>query len=410
MKVLVFTSLYPNNMWPNQGVFIKERVAHVAKLDHCEVKVVAPVPYFPPVRLGARWRFSQVVQHEIREGIEIIHPRYYMIPKVGMVFYGVSLFASLLPHVRRMQHSFAFDLIDAHFVYPDGMAAVLLGRMLGKPVVVSARGSDINVYKDLTLIRPLLRWTLGRANAVVTVSQALKDAMERLGTAREKIHVIPNGVDSEKFFPMARAKAREQVGIRTERVILSVGHLTANKGFALLVRALKVLVDEYGLTDLRLVIVGEGGYRKELEQLIHVENVESRVTLVGAIAHSELHSWYSAADVFCLASAHEGCPNVVLESLACGTPVVATAVGGIPEILRSSDIGILTERKERALAASLAEALQTIWQKEVIIRYARQQTWAQVAKEVFHVFNKAIDCRTPGFSIGVGETKTQIRC
>src|SRR5262249_21430057 len=153
MKVLVFTSLYPNNIWPNHGVFIKERMAQFAKLNACEVKVVAPVPYFPAVKLNWRWRFSQIAPVEIRDGLEVYHPRYFLIPKVGMVLYGLMMFVSVLSTVRRVQRSFDFDLIDGHYVFPDGFAAVLLGRFFGKPVVVSARGSDINFYSNFPVIR-----------------------------------------------------------------------------------------------------------------------------------------------------------------------------------------------------------------------------------------------------------------
>jgi hypothetical protein len=118
MKILVFTTLYPNNVWPNHGVFIKERMTRVARLEGCELKVVASVPYFPPLRLGTRWKFSQVVRKEMREGIETVHPRYFITPKVGMVFYGCTMFLSLLPYVRSLQKNFAFELIDSHFLYP----------------------------------------------------------------------------------------------------------------------------------------------------------------------------------------------------------------------------------------------------------------------------------------------------
>jgi teichuronic acid biosynthesis glycosyltransferase TuaC len=174
MKVLIFTSLYPNNVWPNHGVFIKERMTQFAKLDGCDVKIVAPVPYFPRFKLNWRWRFSQVVRREFRDGVEVYHPRYFMTPKVGMVLYGWMMFLSVLPIVKKIQKNFDFDLIDAHFIYPDGFAAVLLGQLFGKPVVVSARGSDINLFETLPVIRKLLQYVLRKAARVIAVSQALK--------------------------------------------------------------------------------------------------------------------------------------------------------------------------------------------------------------------------------------------
>src|SRR5262249_7485075 len=181
MKVLVFITLYPNNMQPHHGVFVKERMTRVAQLDGCRVKVVAPVPYFPPVKLNWRWRFSQVARTETIEGVDVYHPRYAMTPKLAMASYGFMMFLSVFNAIRGLRRQFDFDLIDSHYVYPDGFAAMLLGRVLRKPVVVSARGSDINLFGQFRSIRPLIQWTLHRANAVVAVCQALKDAMVKLG-------------------------------------------------------------------------------------------------------------------------------------------------------------------------------------------------------------------------------------
>ena len=321
----------------------------------------------------------------MREGIETVHPRYFITPKVGMVFYGCTMFLSLLPYVRSLQKNFAFELIDSHFLYPDGMAAVLLGRYLRKPVIVSARGSDVNVYKDFRFIRPLLRWTVLHANRVIAVSEALKGAIATLGLPTDKVAVIPNGVDSEKFSPMSKVEARRCVGLPDGPVLLSVGHLTANKGFDLLVRALKML-HQHGEHDLSLVIIGEGGFRPALEQLIASLRLSSRVRLVGAVPHQALSPWYNAADLFCLVSAREGWPNVILEALACGTPVVATAVGGIPEVLRSEKVGLLTERSMEKIAESITRALRRPWKEDEIVQYARQYQWEHAASAIVSLF------------------------
>jgi teichuronic acid biosynthesis glycosyltransferase TuaC len=392
VKVLVFTSLYPNNVWLNHGVFVKERMTHVARLDGCQVKVVAPVPYHPRLKITHRWRFSQVHRWEVRDGLEVYHPRYVMLPKVGMTLYGMQMFLSVLPTVKKIRHDFDFDLIDAHYVYPDGFAAVLLGRMLGKPVVVSARGSDINLYAELPLIRRLLRYTLQRSDKLIAVCLALKEAMMRLGIPAEKIAVVPNGVDLEKFSPIPKDQARRRLGLSQEKkIILSVGGLIPRKGFDLLIKALRMVIDEYPGRDLQLVIVGEGTHRKALESLVYALGLEKSVYLPGAVGHQEISLWYSAADLFCLASSREGWPNVLLEALACGTPVVATAVWGVPEIIRSDGIGLLTDRHERAIAATIACALQRSWNSTVLRRYAEGHTWNRVARSVVCTFESAIE-------------------
>lgn len=132
MKVLTFTSLYPNNIWPNHGVFIQERMTNFAKLNACKIKVVAPIPYFPSIKLGRRLKYSQVVGREVRKGVEVFHPRYFMIPKVGMSFYGLKMFLSVLPAIRNIQKDFKFDIIDAHYLYPDGFAAVFTRAIFQK--------------------------------------------------------------------------------------------------------------------------------------------------------------------------------------------------------------------------------------------------------------------------------------
>jgi glycosyltransferase involved in cell wall biosynthesis len=390
MKVLVFTNLYPNNVWPNHGVFIKERMTHFAKLDGCTIKVVAPVPYFPRLRVSWRWKFSQVVPMEVRDGIEVYHPKYLMIPKIGMSLYGLMMFLSVLRTVRRIKRNFDFDLIDAHFVYPDGFAAVLLGWIFGKPVVISARGSDINLYAKFPLIRKILRYTLCKADKVIAVCQALKDAMVELGTANEKIFVIPNGVDHRKFFQLPPEDARRKVGLPAgKKVILSVGGLVPRKGFDLLIKTLGLL-EQILEDDLYLVIIGDGPSRSDLERLIGSLGLRGRVLLAGNIPHEELYAWYSAADLFCLASDREGWPNVLLESLACGTPVIATNIWGVPEVIQSDKVGFLTERSEKALATAILRGVQTTWFAEEIVAYAQRHTWESAAVSVRDVFDDVL--------------------
>lgn len=396
MKVLVFTSLFPNNVCPTQGVFIKERMLSYAAQTKHSMKVVAPIPYFPPLRFGWRWRLRQVEHREVQEGIEVFHPRYVMTPKIGMIFYGLLMFLSVFRKVKKIQRGFDFDLIDAHFVYPDGFAAVLLGYALGKPVTVSARGSDINLYKEKPLIVPLLRFTLRKADKVIAVSQALKKAMMSLRVPEDNILVIPNGVDQRKFAVRSKPNARKITGVSPGRVILSVGHLTANKGFDFLIESMRLLIGTHGWKDVRLYIVGEGIYRSRLEGLITSLDMSKYVRLVGAVAHEQLAAWYNSADIFCLASGREGWPNVVMEALACGVPVVATAVGGIPEILTSDEIGLLTARNPKDIARTLDVALRREWNPTRIRQGVEAYAWESVAERVEQVFRAAVSRENDG--------------
>jgi glycosyltransferase involved in cell wall biosynthesis len=393
VNILVFTSLYPNHVWPQHGVFIRERMAHFARHTGHVLKVIAPIPYYPPIKWGTRWLYSQIRRREIIDGLEVWHPRYVMTPKIGMTLYGLSMFASVVRCVQRMRTGFDFDLIDAHYVYPDGFAAVLLGQLLGKPVVVSARGSDVNLYAQMPLIRPLLRYTLRRATHVVAVSEALKDVMVRLGIPPEHISVIPNGVDGRKFSPIPRTEARARLGLSDGTYLLSIGNLNENKGFHLLIQALHVMRTRHHMTPLRLLIVGDGPMRGELERLCERLDLADQVRFAGRVSHEELHVWYSAADLFCLASGREGWPNVLMEAMACGLPIVATRVGGIPEIVSSEAVGLLARRETQDLVQTILSALQRPWRTDLLRQRAAGFAWSHVTDRLATTFEAA--CQRP---------------
>ncbi len=389
MKVLTFTTLFPNNVWQNYSVFTKERILALARAGACGIKVVAPVPYYPPVKIGRRWPYSQVHRAELIEGLDVHHPRYVMLPKVGMTSYGLLMFLSVLPTVRAIHRTFAFDLIDAHYVYPDGFAAVLLGRYFGTPVVTTSQGTDMSLYPTLPLIRPLLRYSLKRSSRLIAVSQALKNAMIGLNTPPEKVTVIPNGTDPRKFHPLPKEDSRKRLDLPSRRLILSVGALTENKGFHRLIRALRILIDHYQEKDVSLLIVGEGPFRTQLESLIVSLDLRQHVRLVGAIPHRQLPLWFNAADLFCLCSSREGWPCVIVESLACGIPVVATHAGGIPEIISSDTFGLLTTSREEDIAEKIFRALKTSWDHDRIFAYAQNYSWERIASSAYIVFESA---------------------
>jgi glycosyltransferase involved in cell wall biosynthesis len=391
MKILVFTSLFPNNISPNHGIFVKERISAVARLDGCEVRVVAPVPYYPPIRVGKRSMYSQVRKEEVIEGIQVYHPRYFMIPKVAMAFHGGTMFLSLIPFIKRLRRSFDFDLIDAHYVYPDGFAAVLFGAILNKPVVVSARGSDINEFGFFPIIKRLLRFTIKRSIRSIAVCEALKNEIRRLGIDSTKVSVIPNGVDRKKFFPCPTKEARAALGLPGgRRIVLSVGALIPRKGHDFTIRALKLLMQKHYCFDVLLLIVGSGPERGDLELLVDSLGLQDHVRFVGEIPHHQLQLWYSGADVCCLASDKEGWPNVILESLACGTPVVATDIWGIPEIIKTDSVGLLSQRDDDAIAAALHQALNKAWSDKIILEFAEQHTWRRAAESVQSVFDEVV--------------------
>jgi len=382
LRILTFTSLYPNRANPLQGIFIHQRVKHLARRPGNSVEVIAPVPYFPSWLPVPRWRqFSQIPREEEIDGVRIHHPRYPLLPGISMPAHGMLMYLASLSLVRRLHREQNFDCIDAHFVYPDGFAAVRLGRSLNLPVVVSARGTDINLYSTFRLIRPMLRWTLMRAAAAIAVSADLKNKMIALGIPEAKIHVISNGVDTERFKLLDAKSARRQLGIPEDGIIVvSAGSMIESKGHHLLIAAVAKLTERF--PKLRLYVVGEGVYRAKLEELVRQKQLQERVFLLGNRPNEELSLWFSAADVSCLMSSREGWPNVVSEALACGTPVLATHAGGIPEIITSPEFGMLVERNVDSIASGLEQALTKAWNRENIARHSRSRSWDAVAAEV----------------------------
>jgi teichuronic acid biosynthesis glycosyltransferase TuaC len=382
MKILTFTTLFPNRRLPDFGVFIFQRTSHLACRAGNLVKVVAPIPYFPSWIPSNRWGlYGQLPREETFANLDVYHPRYPHLPSVLMPLHGVLMFLGSFLLARRLHRKFHFDCIDAHYVYPDGFAAVLLGKLLRLPVVVSARGTDINVFPSFLTIRPMIVWSLRNAAGIVAVSSALKSAIVNLGVPVEKISVIPNGIDLKRFYPVPQPEARLALNLPADvKIAISVGALREVKNHKLLISAFAKALESQ--PKLRLFIVGEGPLRPALENLIRELNLQERVSLVGARPNDELALWFSAADVSCLVSSREGWPNVLMESIACGTPVIATRVGGVPEIIRSPQLGVLTDEDPDSVAAALNSALTQQWDRSALARHARTREWGKVAEEV----------------------------
>jgi glycosyltransferase involved in cell wall biosynthesis len=385
---LIYTTLFPNSVQPLHGNFILERMRHL--LPFVNMTAVAPVPYFPRVNLSQRWfNFAATPYSERFAGFEVDHPRYLVVPRIGMTTHGFSMFAGSLPQVWRRLRETDYDLIDAHYIYPDGLAAVMLGATLKKPVVVSARGTDINLFPRFKSIRPLVQQVLKRADAVIAVSQPLKDIMIDLGCPPEKITVIRNGVDPVKFRKQPQATARQKLGLPADRpIVLSVGRLNENKGFHILIQAVSLL--KRLRPDLMLVIVGEGTYRTCLEVQVRRLGLQDRVALVGSHASEELATWYSAADLFCLASEREGCPNVLLEAIVCGCPVIATRAGGTSEIVESPSLGTLVERSPEAFGSAIDQALQQPRNRTAIAAHGQSYRWDKAAGSILNIYSHVV--------------------
>ncbi len=297
------------------------------------------------------------------------------------------MFEGSVALVRRLHEQMKFDCIDAHYVYPDGFAALLLGKTLGIPVIVSARGTDITLFPSFRSIRPKIQWTLEHATGAIGVCEALKNSMLELGSPVESTRAIGNGVDPARFAPVDRLAARRKLDILEDaEVVVAVGNLVPVKGHQFLIGAIARLVERH--PKIRLYIIGEGSFRTKLEGQVRQEGLQDRIIFLGRKPNEELKYWYSAADVSCLASSREGWANVLLESLACGTPVVATRVWGAPEVITSPELGILVEQTADSISEGLEAALGKEWNREGLVRYASLRTWDVVAEEVEDFFSE----------------------
>lgn len=360
MKLLVFSSLFPNRLEPHHGVFVKTRLQRYLSRHGGSAAVVAPVPMAPPVG-PRRWtRFRRIAATETIDGLPVSHPRYPSPPGFGdgwrASLMARSVRGTLLDHVRRLQP----DVLDVHYAYPDGVAAwqlrdqlsEVLGRHL--PMVLTCRGTDLNLIPQIDSVRPQIEEMLRGVDHVVCVADALRDVALDLGAPPDHVTTLRNGVDLERFHPGIKRTAREQTGLLIDgKIVLCVGHLVERKGQHLLIEAFARALAKAPEPH-RLVLVG-GGDPAPLKEVARNHGVDHLVQFVGPVDPAELPVWYQAADVQVLASSREGWPNVVLEGLACGTPIIATKVWGTPEILRGCSAGMLVEPTVKGLAAGLGE-------------------------------------------------------
>ncbi|MDT4290613.1 glycosyltransferase [Methylomonas sp. MO1] len=394
-RLIVFSSLYPSRVRPNAGVFIRERMSKVAR--HCPLVVISPVPWFPLQSLIQRIKPDyrpQPDKYEDQDGISVYFPRFLSIPGVGRSWDGFFMALGSLAICYRLKKHFAFNLIDAHFAYPDGYAAALLGKRFKVPVTITLRGTEVPLSKIPSRRQRLLK-ALSDAARVFSVSDSLKRHVVNLGADAEKIRVVGNGIDTAKFFPVDKKQARQHWQIPEDvQVLISVGGLVDRKGFHRVIEILPALIEKY--PRLLYLIVGgaspEGDIRNRLEQQVETLNLRQHVRFLGAMPAEQLHGPLSAADIFVLATANEGWANVFLEAMACGLPVVSTDVGGNREVVADKALGTIVPFGDaEALLLALDDALQRQWGRQAIVNYAADNSWDKRVDILLAEFKKLVE-------------------
>jgi glycosyltransferase involved in cell wall biosynthesis len=392
LKILTFSTLYPSASRPSHGIFVETRLRHLVASGQVESKVVAPVPWFPSRNawFGVYAAHASTPHQERRHGIDVLHPRYPLLPKIGMTLAPFLMAQAVKPVMGRLLRDCDVDLIDAHYFYPDGVAAILLGKHFGKPVVVTARGTDINLIPRFRLPRAMIKWAAHRAAGIITVSRSLKDDLVRLGVPAKQVKVLRNGVDLQLFRPIDRESGRRRLEF-SRTTLLSVGHLIPRKAHDLVIRALR------WLPEMDLIIIGDGPELKALIALGRTVGVQDRIRFVGVLPQEELRNYYGAADALILASSREGWANVLLESMACGTPVVGSNVGGTAEVVSAPEAGVLmAERTPEGVAQALQRLFARRPDRGATRRYAEGFGWGATTAGQLELFGRILSAGAAG--------------
>lgn len=384
VEVLVYSSLYPSSLNPTQGIFVKELTRHIS--DKIEtLRVVAPLNGWRNLKGILQGKYQKSA---LDDGTMIDYPLFWTIPKVLKQFDGVLLYHWTKKTTRKgIEKAW---LVHAHYAYPESFAARILTEKNNLPLVVTVHGSDINVIAEDPSRKPLIIDTLQKADAVVTVSEALREKVVSLIGKEDNVYQIPNGIDSNKFYTGNKNEAKKALGLsHCDQIVLFAGRLEPVKGLPQLLKAVLKLPP-----GIHLVLVGGGSQRKKLEKMSIQLGVYERIIFRGPIEHDHLCQYFQAADLVVLASVSEGWPTIILEAMACGKPVVSPAVGGVPEVINGNRLGILTENNDpEVLARAILNALSIHWDSSYIQNYARKYSWKSIAEDYLNLYTKVLKKR-----------------
>jgi teichuronic acid biosynthesis glycosyltransferase TuaC len=385
-KILVVSFLFPNVNQPNHGIFVLNRLNAMSK--YADITVINPIADSLLHRKINKFNHLQSIPEvEVINGINVYHPRFFSIP-------GHVKSLEVFTYRRAVQKvldviGYDFDLIDLHWTFPDLPCGYWLSKKMNKPFNITLRGMEAFHLQDTGLRKYIVKHYLEKANHVISLSEEMACKANELANTYARTTVIRNGVDTSKFYYLEKNECRQKLSLHmNEKILLGVGALIHRKGFDLVIKGLEQLIKMQGLENTKFYILGapgpEGDYRKELNLFIEQHKLQKHVVFVGAVANSELITWYNAADVFCLSSRGEGSPNVLTEALACGVPAVATNVGSVPEIMASEEaLGYCVENEnQQMITTKLIELLQITHNRKEQAANFNKYTWDWCAKEV----------------------------
>ena len=356
MRILVLSNLYPNPYQPHRATFNRNQIRCLAKKH--QVRVIAPIAWTDELKAKRSHKPSLPKDRQVHlDGIVVDHPRYWFPPKVLRGQYGRFYRASVRKTFDRVLNDFRPEVIYTPWAYPDGWAAVELGRRAAVPVVLKVHGSDVLLLSRFPARRAATAHALRRADTVIAVSRDLLSQVVRLGTSPERVTVIYDGVDTTVFRRGSRVEARNRLNLSDRKIVLlSIGNLVPVKGHSILIDACAHL-SRNGV-EFNCFIFGDGPLRARLQEQISAHALQDRIKLMGSLPQQQLADWYRACDLFLLPSYSEGVPNVLLEAAACGAAFVASSVGGIPEIAHLACSILVRPGEAAVLAAGIERALR----------------------------------------------------
>lgn len=394
LRVLWVTRIFPNRVEPLACPFQRQQLAALSR--QCEVEVLATIPYYPGAALlGHRTRpgrLAAVPDRDQIDGIEVAHPRAPYLPGAGPLLAAVNAplyLGGLLPHLPRLRGR--FDVVLGAFLYPDACAAAALARLLGLPYAVKGHGTDVNTVAQWRSVRPIVRAALRRAAYAIAVSRTMLDTLIAMGAAPERAALVMNGVNRSVFHPQDRLEARRAMGLpERARVITFVGALDPKKGVRELVASLGEVAAAGGSEPTYLLMVGDGPERQALtEEAAQRPESAGRLVITGPQPLSGVARAVAAGDLLALPSHTEGTPNVVLEALASARPVVASAIGGIPDVVEHGRTGLLIPPRDvPALSAALLDALTRPWDERALAA-AAPPSWEESAALLRRLLERA---------------------
>jgi glycosyltransferase involved in cell wall biosynthesis len=377
--------MYPNRRSPSFGIFVQEQARKLQQIF--DLEVMAPVPWFPFINTVPKYKhFQSLEKEEYFNGIKVYRPRYFLIPKF-FKFLDYYLYFHVLRHfLAKVFKNNDFDIIHSHWGYPDGLAGLRWSRNLKKKCILTVHGNESICFFERSLRKKIILRQLKNFDHIITVSNDLRSKLlKEYSVPGNKVTIIPNGIDTIKFFPIDKIEAKIMCGLNiSKKYILSVCRLSPEKGLEYLLRAFSLMAND----DLRLIIVGDGMLRDSLTELSRNLNIDDKTIFIREINHGNLYKYYNAADVFCLPSLWEGSPCTIIESMACGTPIVSTNVGGIPDIV-TDKCGLLVGSKNSVeLSDALKHSITKQWNREIIVSISKQYAWSEVTNRIQKVYER----------------------